>query len=237
MLKKSVLLAAVKVFTLSILLACRAAPAPDAGFIDHSELLSEDHNIPFDSVWGTPDLKWKSYQQIYIAPVDTSHLIETSWWDHFTMVYWFESRADEAKMLAAYMQNSVREAFKKDSKLFKVLDQPTQAAGTLVLELALVEVVPTKVWLNTITYPFLGAVSLGSAAVEGRVREASTGKIIARFKDNENGQMSLISIADLTWHQHAKNIIDNWSADMVAVTNAEPGTLIGRNSIFTLKPW
>ena len=108
---------------------------------------------------------------------------------------------------------------------------------TVVLEMALVELVPTKAWQNTITMAFIGAWSHGAVAMEARVREGSSGKVIVAFKDREFGKTAALSAADYTWHMHATDIIDDWAKQMVEIVNAEPDERVKVASPLNFRPW
>ena len=110
---------------------------------------------------------------------------------------------------------------------------------TVILEMALVELVPTKVWLNTVTVGLTTGtpVNRGTVAIEGRIRDGASGKVIATFADREVSKASIVNRADLTWYFHAHRIIDEWAAQLVALVNARESEIVKRSSPFTLKPW
>jgi len=229
-------------------IACRAEPAPDSGFIENPEQMKADDNMPFNAVWFSPDLKWGKYNKIVIAPVDTTHLEKMDWWDKASLADAVESPEEEVVVLAKYMKEQLTDDFKNDPKKHFTVIEPSSSetpggtpsnidGQTLILETALVEVVPTKVWLNAISYIVVGAIDLGTAAMEGRFRDGATGEVIGKFKDREHGQMSLVSVADLQWYSHAHHIIDHWSEQLVEITDSHPGEIIEANYTVTLRPW
>ena len=142
----------------------------------------------------------------------------------------------EAAVLANYFQNDLIKAFsEKLPPDLKVVDAPGKES--LIIELALVEVIPTKAWLNTIGYIAVGAVDHGVTAYEGRMRNGVGGAVIAQFKDREFGKTSLFNVEDLTWYGHSKDTIDSWSDEIVAIVHAAPGTEVSPMSTVTLRPW
>jgi hypothetical protein len=72
---------------------------------------------------------------------------------------------------------------------------------TLVLEMAIIRVVLD---------PFGG----GTVAMEGRVRDGSSGDVIVIFKDQESG--------------NRKKILDRWSLELVELVNTPPDFQVKR---------
>jgi len=218
---------------LGLLAGCRAAPAPDAGFIEQPELMQKSDELPFDAYWSDPEVNLASYSKVYIAPVDTSHLLSQGWWDKVNISFDVKESADK---LAGTFQKDMVEGFTDyEGKKYQVVDVPDNE--TLVVELALVEVVPAKVWLNLVTELFVGGLDEGTTAFEGRLRDGKTRKVIAEMKDREYGQMSLISVADLQWYAHSRHTLSRWSDFLPEVINRKPGEKISKMSTVTLRPW
>ena len=125
---------------------------------------------------------------------------------------------------------------------------PTEAPDALVLEVAITEVVPSKVTLNALGYAPFGvgiavkairgiAKDRSSVAMEARLRDASTGEILATAADREAEQATLVSARGLTWYSHAHGIVDAWARQFAQVANRRSGEVIEDTKIFTLKPW
>lgn len=217
----------------SVAVGCRAKPGLDAGFIQDPQVLQKNEKVPFDRYWANPAVDLRTYSKVYVAPVDTQHLLKQSWWDRATLS---NNQKDEVNVLAPRFQDSVKAAFKNfEPRTYEVLDAP--APDAMTIELALVELVPTKVWLNAITEVVAGAFDQGSTAFEGRILDGKTGAVIAEFKDREFGQMSIISLADLEWWAHAKHTLDHWSEQLPEVTNRQPDEDVPNSSTVTLRPW
>lgn len=215
-------------------LACRASVAPDAGFIDNPQVLKSDSKLPFDAVWFKDGVDLNKYDKVYIAPIDTTHLLKLDWWDRASEAPGSEkAQADD---LTGYFRDQLVSAFtSNDHKKFTVVDKPSPDAVSV--ELAIVEVVPTKVWLNTIGYVAIGALSSGTTAFEGRLRDGQTNQVIAEFKDREDGQFDLLSIRDLTWFKHSEHTLKLWSDELAHICYRAPQESISPMSTVTLRPW
>ena len=98
--------------------------------------------------------------------------------------------------------------------------------------------VPTKAWLNAVGLVGLGAsLDQGSIAIEGRVRDAQSNKVVGAFRDREQGKSSIMSIRDVTWYGHAEAIIKDWSTQFVQVFNSHADEYVKDSPGFTLNPF
>jgi len=229
----------------ALLAGCKAAPAPSVGFADPKEL-KNDPNIPFDKFWRKPGLDIKSYDKIFIADINTAYMLKTTNWQQGERQGQIES---DVQKLAKYTHDSITKAFRDDPRhRFKVVGVPTSEPHVLVLEFALVQVVPSKVLLNALGYApfFIGtgitvvrtiADDKSSAAFEARVRDASTGEIVMLAADREEQAFTIVDLRGLTWYSDAEEIIDNWSKEFVLIANTQPGEKVAGAPIFRLLPW
>lgn len=213
---------------------CRAAPAPDAGFISDPQNLAPDSKMPFDDVWFKQGIDLASFKTVYIAPIDTTHLLKLDWWDTWALAPGDEK--EQAKSIADYFSQQLSDAFSNnEQKKLQVVSAPQK--DSLIVELAITEVVPTKPWLNAIGYIALGPLSQGTTAFEGRFRDGASQAVIAEFKDREYGQMDVVSVADFSWFKHSKHTIGVWSDDLVKICFRAPDESISPMSTVTLRPW
>ena len=227
------------------LVGCRAAPAPNVGFAD-PKLLKADPNAPFDKFWRKSDVPWKSYTKIYIAEVNTTYMLKQTTWQKGERQFDIEK---DVQKLAVFARQSLIKAFREDPRhRFAVVDDPVADPHTLVLEMALIEVVPSKVLLNALGYApfFIGtgvtvvrtiANDKSTAAFEARVRDSSTGDIVMLAADREAEQFAVIDVRGLTWYSDAEGIINDWSTQWVHLANTKPGEKVEPMSTFRLLPW
>jgi len=218
----------------------KARPAPGVGFISPEGLIHSP-KYPFQKIWFKDNVDWSRYTQICIVPVNTEYLLKMDWWKRVERGAWIE---EDAKKLGQYTQRTFQEAFRHDERRrFTVVEAP--GPNTLIGEIALVEIVPSKVTLNAIGYaPFVGTAakllrnttSKSSVAFEARVRDGATGEIVALFADREEEKMAPINVKDLTWYGHAESIIWEWAHQFVKVANRKKGEEVKDSKPFTLKP-
>ena len=232
-------------FAAAALVGCKAAPAPSVGFADPS-LMKHDPSVPFNRYWRKPDFDLKNYDRIYVAEVNTAYMLKMTDWQKG------ERQADIEKdvhTLATYTRNSIMKALRDDPKhRFKVLDTAPTDSGALICEVALIEVVPSKVVLNVLGYApfFIGtgitvvrtvANDKSSVAFEGRTRDAATGQVVMLAADRETEQFAPVNVRGLTWYSDAEGIIDVWSKQFVQILNAKPGEKVEGSPTFRLLPW
>jgi hypothetical protein len=227
------------------LVGCKAAPAPSVGFAEPANM-KNDPNVPFDRFWRKPDVDWQRYDKIFVAQVNTAYMLKMTDWQKG------ERRGDierDVKVVAEYARGSIMKSFREDPlHRFKVVDTEAHQTHVLVLEMALIEIVPSKVLLNALGYaPFFVGTGVtvvrniindkSTAAFELRVRDGQTAETILLAADREAEQFAPVDLRGLTWYSDADGIIDEWSKQFVMVANTKPGEKIEGTARFRLLPW
>ncbi|MCB9799852.1 MAG: DUF3313 domain-containing protein [Candidatus Omnitrophica bacterium] len=216
-------------------IGCKAGPMAPSGFLETQRVsLSKDAALPFHLSWYDKDVDWDRFTEIYFPPVNTEYLKENSFWGKASFA---GDQSEYVPSIAEYMQQKFMQAFKDDpNQIVKVVSSP--GPNTLIFETAIVELVPTKTWLNAAAYVGVySGVDFGKIAIEGRIKDGKTQKVLAAFADRESGKMSVVNIKDLSWDAHIKSVIDEWAAQLVAIANAEEGDIIEDSNSMTLKAW
>ena len=219
-----------------------ANPAPNAGFIADPGQDTHHADLPFNREWIKPGFKLMGYNSLIIAPVDTTHMLKMNWWQQANLRSVDGQFPKDFKDIANYMHDSFTKAFNYDKKQrFVVVTQPN--GHTLTLEMALIELVPSKPVLNALGWLQMGGgtaasvISPRTVAFEARLRDAQTGEIVATFADREKQESDPLDLTRLTWYEPAKQIINEWAKQMVAVANRKPGEVISKSVPFSLMPW
>lgn len=218
--------------SLAPLAACKATPAPNAGFILERPEAKLPPDLPFHSAWFKPGVNLNHYDRIMIAKVDTSHLLAT----HEVLTKGTGDREAQIAELAAYAESAFRRAFQNDPRRrFRVV--AARGPRTLNLEIALTEMVSARPVVNAVTFLFIyRPVQQGMLAMEGRLRDAKSGKVIVTFSDRENAKISVIHADDFNRTGHGKAILDEWAGQLVQVLTRRPGEIIKDPSRFRLSP-
>ncbi|PIQ85024.1 MAG: hypothetical protein COV74_10525 [Candidatus Omnitrophica bacterium CG11_big_fil_rev_8_21_14_0_20_45_26] len=187
----------------------------------------------FHHVWIKPGVDFYQYTELKISPVNISHLLEMSWWRPGGTV----DLAQDTQVLALYAEQTFTEAFRQDeTHHFDVVE--FTGSKTLILETALIDVTPSRVALNTLGYPILKRPSKeGSAILEARLRDASSGEVLMTLADKEQGDTSILSLKDLTWYGHTEAMINTWAKQLVQVTNQDPDETKTDSAPVDLRVW
>jgi hypothetical protein len=232
------------------LAGCKAAEVPNSAFIPNPELMSKDANVPFQRTYWNDKFEPRAYHEIFIAPVNTDYISAYGFWEGFNIAdFDKEKLKKEIASLADYTQKSFTKAFREDpNHRFTVVD--TAGPNTLILELALVQVVPSRTVLGVVgcVSPGIAAtvgmaggaasksqdVGKGVVAIEGRFRDGRTGEITGMFADCEHPKSAILDLKALNWWAPAKAIIDDWSRQLVEIANSTPGTVVKDSPAFEL---
>jgi len=199
----------------------------------------------------------KRFAEVYVAPVNTDYVMAQNIWEKATLAN--VSKDDVRKnvdLLANYMRNAFIKEFQNDrKKRFRVVEKPGQ--DTLILEMAIVQLVPSKSELQALSLVPVGFVGLigtgvmagGSAvthsedqgkgviAIEGRTRDGASGEVICMFADRQHPPTAILDIKALFWWEPAKPICDGWAKQFVEFETSPPGTTIKNMSNFQFLVW
>jgi hypothetical protein len=218
---------------------CKADPAKEpTGFLGSKDPLYRYPTLEcFHKIWYDKNFKgWDKFKKIYFAPVNVDYVVNMNWWNHVNVEF---DRKTSIKDLGEYMRKTFIKAHKENKHpkyALKVVEKPD--AETVIVEMAITEVVPTKVWLNAAGYFFIyTAIDQGVVAMEAKIKDGATGQVFMKIMDREKGRTTLVSLSDLTWYSHAHGIIDDWAAQSVEFVNSEQNDIIEDSSPFTLLPW
>jgi hypothetical protein len=232
----------------------RAKPAADSGFLADSEKMAENRErAPFNRLWVDEKFDLLNYDSLFVAAVNTDFLIEQNTWAKANPRN--IKIEDDVKDIAVEMRKNVIDAFQSsDENRFALVDgvpEKTAAAKTMIFELALTELVPSKAILGAIgvaswaVTPVVG-IPVGAAAsmaddgwiaIEGRIRDGETGEIVAVFADREKAKTRILDLTSVTWYAHTTEIMGDWSQQFVTLANTPKDFEVEDSNPFRLRPW
>jgi hypothetical protein len=214
--------------------------------------MTKNESTPFQRTYWNKKYDAKDYTEILIAPVNTDYVAAQNFWEKANIANATPGQdKKDINAIADYTRQSFTRAFADDPKhRFTVVS----AAGpkTLILEIAITQLVPSKAVLNAIGYitwiptvvSMTGSVATdsqdtgkGAIAIEGRVRDGATGEIIGMFADREHPATAIIDVKALSWWAPTKGIIDQWGKELVALANRPPGGVVKEAPAFELLVW
>jgi Protein of unknown function (DUF3313) len=229
----------------------KAKAAPDSGFLADADQMQEHRDrAPFDRSWADPSFATANYRSILVAPVNTKFVLEETEWEKMNLRNVVASPHADLEDFAAEFRQIVIDAFHKSKKnQFAIVDRSDEQ--TMIFELAITELVPGKAFLGTVGLASwaapvaigvpVGAVAsfadVGWTAIEGRVRDARTGKVVARFADREQSKTRVLDLSAMTWYGHARESMHDWADQFVLLANTPNDVEVVDSSWFELKPW
>lgn len=225
---------------LMLLCGCAATPAPDSGFLKDSHKMKPTEALPVQKVWVAPDTSIADYDKILIKPVFTKKQVKKTFMENMNIYTYLSHENRNTREYAAYLKNAFTKAVTK-SKRFQLARKP--GPKTMILELALVKVVPGKPVLGTIKNLgrlspvgfILSPVTMGidatsdsamqsSVAIEGQILDSVTGKPVAMFADRRKQKTVFFNTKDFRPYGNPEQIADEWAADFVKVLETRPLT-------------
>jgi hypothetical protein len=250
--KRASLFAVTAVTAALAVAGCKATESSQSGFNSNANLMTRDASVPFQRTYWNKKYDQHDYTEILIAPANTDYVAAQNFWEKANLANSMpgQDKTDIAA-IAEYTRQSFTRAFADDPKhRFKVVS--TAGPKTLILEVAITQLVPSKAVLNAIGYitwiPAVVSLSGSTAtdsqdtgkgviAIEGRIRDGGSGEIIGMFADREHPPTAIVDLKALNWWAPAKAIIDQWSKDLVAVANRPPGVVVKEAPAFELLVW
>ena len=222
----------------------KAPPSEGAGFVPMRQMAKRP-DLPFNKAWAKQGVNWHQYRTIYIAPVNTDYLIQATWWQQSIRA---DQMQQDVRNMASFMRSEFIRAFQNDPKhRFRVVQTPER--GSLTVQLALTELVPSKVLLNAIKIagPYgsgiaaavleRGTEAQSAVAFEARIIDSKTGETLAMVADKEYAVARPIDLKGFTWYGNAQDVVTTWSNQFVQIANRRPGEIVKPASSFSLKPW
>ena len=209
--------------------SCALSPAEPSRYLQDTYRLEEGEF--FQRVWRQEKFDISQYKKIAIAPISTTFLRSLGWWDMQNQANYtdagrpgFQPRGNikTGKQLAKYFEGKMVEAFSKTpNNSFQLVDFTQADEGTIILQVALVEIVPIKKYMLGLGLVGDGSLKGGTVAIEGKLLQGKTYKILAMFTDRQmnNREVKYSDKTKLSWYSHTKPIMDAWSKLFVRLAN------------------
>ena len=205
------------------------ATTPSAGFLNFQATpVVETARSPWHSAAFSGDRKALALaagrRQIFIAPVETRGLrpISTALAGKQYAAYRTEHAGEIAKTLRREFARAIASA---PGTPWQILTRPT--VNCLRLELNLIELDPTsasgnvaktivKYTLSPVAAFGVGLFTGGKIAIEGRLRDGQTGKILLQFADREKDKATIYNARDYTALGHSSRTAREWAEQFSA---------------------
>jgi hypothetical protein len=226
----------------------RGRPAEDAGFLPFSTLLKPmPERGPFNAAYvpniNKLDQLKLSYTKVMIEPVDIQ--IAISKIKKRKLPNFIEEELiSDVKELSIYFLAKIKAAFTATKyRKYELVDTPD--SQTFIWQIALVEVTPNSPELSVLStiasffIPGTGTLRVfgsGSVAMEGIVRDGSTGEVLALFKDRRVDKTAPVSVRDYQRYAHTRTNLDNWADNFAELAGTPSTHKVEEDLPFTLDP-
>ena len=226
-------------------------PAPDAGFIQNPQDLAPwpERAAFVQRIWFKDRPQFYAtrnrFTKICFKPTRTDFLGLPGWWDKLNSGGRKLYLKDVGSM-AGYVDATMRDVFRDDPlKRFEVADKPDE--HTIVYEIAIVELRPTKVAINMcsailgIFFPYtvftpVVVKTRGSIAVEVTARDGANNDLLVEWADRRLDLITPCSIRDFEQYGHARRAVEGWATNMLKAWNSPESVVIEDSLPISLNP-
>lgn len=223
----------------------KAPPAELSAFLAKTPALTPDRKLtPFAFTGGE---LVSQHRCIYIAPATLDYLRKPSKFLATQLVN--EARREKASHeLAEYAKVQFTAAFKKSAHpRYVVQDKPD--SHCLKLELAVTELnhntfpgTFSRMVINALALPGTDAILAapmrplkGNIAIEGKISDLATGKVIYQFADNQESKSAVVfPLTDFFDYGQAREAIRDWAKEFEQLTRTAPGQKVDGVSVLSL---
>ncbi|MES2707717.1 MAG: DUF3313 family protein [Verrucomicrobiota bacterium] len=229
----------------------KAKPAAQCVFLREEPGLMMDAQPstgPFNHTWRSADgnalNRSAAKTEIYVAPVDLRNLKPTG--KTFARVE--ENRFGRPRPVAEvseFLRRSFASAFMAPGARYRPVTRPGR--HSLVLQTALTEFTPTSPRGNmakTAASFVFGPISAvagpwvkGTIAIEARLVDPATGRVLYQFADRESDPMTIYSVKNYQTSAFAELIITQWAAQFETATRTAAGGKIKDAPLLRLNPF
>lgn len=230
--------------TLIAFSGCHAKPVEETVFLKDGHKMEKNKFLPFHNTWKDPDVNLQDYTKIIVEPVYTSKRLKRSDLEKLNINKLFGTNKKQAFEFIDYTEAAFKKAIDDDRRLQLVT---TPGPKTMILQLALVKVVPGKPLIGTarnIPFSKIGLIITpavktvagstqspiqASVAIEGRFLDSQTKKVIAKFADNEKDTTALLNVKEMSSYGTPRQIVDQWAKLLVKCLNRKKNEKIERS--------
>ena len=198
-------------------------------FLASTGVASTSHlaRLPFQHSWRDPNVRIDQYKNIIVRPITLRYLKVGQWAkSEGPWIPTEKSFLRNSNNLAKFWDKSLKHSFSSPVCSY-YLTQNASQPQTLILEVALTEItfgrpaptvgaasVPAGSLLNTVNTPPL-------VAFEARVKDATTGKIIATVSDRRTDRLEIRNFTKTNLAEANREICKQWSEQLMQSTNRE----------------
>ena len=214
--------------------------------IEKKELLKRYDAIPVDKAYKAKGFSVKNYNKIILKPVFTEKNAKKSTLASANMRTWIGKEKEDVAKFASFTKNAFANAITKDPN-WSLASKP--GPKTLILELALVKIVPGKALYgaarNTpVGFLFNKGAAAGTVAatgarmasqstskstplnssvgIEGVIRDSQTNKVVIMIQDHQGQKAAVFNAKDFSAYGNLEQIVKEWADLLIQCLNKRP---------------
>ena len=196
------------------LASCTFSAKP-TGFLKEPPRMAKDESTSYQRSWTNPSAGLSKYRKVYLAPVALHEArLRNMAWNSRNLT---GRQKTDLQMMSQLLRCEFATAFSESPNGWRVLDQPSKESGAIGIELNVVEVATSRPLIELIgTFiPGGGILNRPSMAIEGRVIEMKSGRVLAKFADREKPPTSPLSISQFQYYKVHRNLMRDWAGQTV----------------------
>ena len=212
----SLKLSALSLAFIPLLVASCSSTAPSSGFLGKDDAkMTKNSDLPFSRSWKADDSDLSKYKKVAVAPMKTDKLKplgKTLGGASERNVG--DTHAKDSAKLAGFATGQFKTKIDaSEGRSAEITSTPGRASDTMVLETNLVQAVPGKPAFQILNYfiPFTSYANRPSIAIEGRLKDARTGKTLFVFSDLERPGISFIDGQKFTYYGTQRRESEYWA--------------------------
>lgn len=218
--------------------SCNNGASPSGFLGSEDALLRKNSKLPFQRSWVSPDADFARYHTVAVVPMETKYLQSLGGsMDAANVRNFGDMHQDDSNELATYLTFGIQGRIQAStSKTAFITAKPPKEKNLLVLESALVEAVPGRPSTEILNFfiPFSRLLNRPSVAIEGRVRDAESGKTLFLFADRETPEISLLDARKFTYYKTQEREADRWAIQLQQLLEGDGRKL--RKDPFFIQP-
>jgi len=190
-------------------------PAKPTGFLKEPPTMTKDESTSYQRSWRDSSADLSKYRKVYLAPValhgaKLSNMLLNS--RNLT-----GRQQSDLQMNSEMLRAEFTKAFSKSQRGWEILDQPKKVSGAIGIELNVVEVATSRPEVELAGSFVAGGTLLNRPfmAIEGRIVDLKSGRVLAQFADREKPPFSALSISKLQYYKGHRNLMRDWAGQTV----------------------
>ncbi|MDA7887807.1 DUF3313 domain-containing protein [Akkermansiaceae bacterium] len=177
--------------------------------------MAKDESTSYQRSWIDSGAKLSSYRKVFVAPVALHNAkLKNMLLNSRNLT---GRQKTDLQMNSQVLRGEFEKAFTQSKKQWEILPGKVKESGAIGVELNVVEVAASRPVVELAGNFVFGGTLLNrpSMAIEGRIVDLKSGKVLAKFADREKPPISALSTSKLQYYKSHKNLMRDWARQTV----------------------